>query len=375
MRALLQRPGASSTGRSHRTRPQSVNYYPGATLTTTLRCYPQKYLRRYFFQRIRGGGFFNQAGRIASVCRQWRNIALASPRLWACIDTARGGYAKELLARSKSAPLQIIWQTTDHHNMRVAEIVMRQVSRIQTLEIYAHPDHRLRFLHLNRTMSAPMLEVLKIVVGYAGEIYLPPDILHREMSSLRRLVRLGIPSKLLPFPHLTHLELAPDPLKLKSSVFLDVLKHSPKLKEINVDGLFLDHSGRLYVARSASRALANTDRGRDRDPRSLLDFCAPTIPAQYKGRVLQQNPSRRRTRFIASHRYVAFLSPCLALPLENIHQFSLYHFETMYAKLKLVSAGPMILIRFQGLFVESIRLKLSVSSTSTKRLLFINPGM
>ncbi|KAF4572449.1 hypothetical protein AB1N83_012937 [Pleurotus pulmonarius] len=193
----------------------------------------------------------NEAARVAWVCRQWRDVALASPRLWSFIDTARGEYALELLARSKSAPLRVTCLTTPSTERPepIFEAIMKEVGHIQKLTICLPLSDILHFLRLNGAASAPMLQFLQVIsTDEQPTTPLPPDILLREMPSLLHLglSDIEIRSDLPPFPHLTYLTISVPSFPMTSSQLLHILRHSPKLERIVVYGVaangFLDAS-------------------------------------------------------------------------------------------------------------------------------------
>ncbi|KAG5219437.1 ubiquitin protein [Salix suchowensis] len=86
-------------------------------------------------------------GHISGVCRQWREILLASPRIWSSINVSRVESVLELLKRSKSVPLKIKceeYSCTEPHR-RAAEAVMAEVGRIQDLNLSLPPKDLVDF--------------------------------------------------------------------------------------------------------------------------------------------------------------------------------------------------------------------------------------
>ncbi|KAF4562521.1 hypothetical protein EYR36_003915 [Pleurotus pulmonarius] len=183
-------------------------------------------------------------GAIGGVCRQWREILLASPRIWSSIEVSRLDYALELLQRANSVPLEISCEERSYTDpcRRVAEVVMSEVSRIQSLGVSLHPTDLVQFLRLNRNASAPILENLRLSATstHPEPFTLPHDILHREMPSLRQLVlnNMGISLQLPPLPQLIYLRIATH--SIDASLILASIKGTPKLEELHIEGLVLD---------------------------------------------------------------------------------------------------------------------------------------
>lgn len=71
---------------------------------------------------------------VAHVCRHWRDIALASPRLWSHVDVKREDRTKAFLRRSKRVPLTI----RHFHRSNSAEamqLIFENISRVQVLSL------------------------------------------------------------------------------------------------------------------------------------------------------------------------------------------------------------------------------------------------
>ncbi|KAF9500635.1 hypothetical protein BDN71DRAFT_1032273 [Pleurotus eryngii] len=178
-------------------------------------------------------------GHISGVCRQWREILLASPRIWSSINVSRVESVLELLKRSKSVPLKIKceeYSCTEPHR-RAAEAVMAEVGRIQDLNLSLPPKDLVDFLRLNGDASASMIEHLQLRAVYPPESFsLPRDIMRREMPSLRLLdlTNMVISSQLPMLPHLTCLRISCH--RIHGSLLLSSLQCTPKLKELRVEG-------------------------------------------------------------------------------------------------------------------------------------------
>ncbi|KAF4566182.1 hypothetical protein EYR36_011597 [Pleurotus pulmonarius] len=190
---------------------------------------------------------------VAGVCREWRKIALASPRLWSTIDLSKPECALEFFKRSKAAPLWI------HCNPRPLDIVtangdmvksiMADIGRIQEIDVYATTQEAIvQFLAFNTAARAPLLECLRLVVSRewsSTTVPFPLDVMYREMPSLRRLDlhKINI-SEFPPLPHLTHLTISlNDWSTMRPTSLLASLHHSLKLEELDITGLMKDKPG------------------------------------------------------------------------------------------------------------------------------------
>lgn len=76
--------------------------------------------------------------KVTHVCHEWRNIALHSPRVWNHLRlTADAGLAKELIARSKEAPLYVT-MTCSILQIPIG-LVFSQLNRIRALQLTLDP--------------------------------------------------------------------------------------------------------------------------------------------------------------------------------------------------------------------------------------------
>lgn len=189
---------------------------------------------------------FPQLRHVLGVCRQWRDILLATPGVWCSIDLSSTELTLELLKRSRLAPLQVSIRPrpclyTEQH-ICVAEAIMVEIGRIQELTISLPPINIVRVLCSNEAASAPILEQLRLAVSSAEPFALPVDILCRDMPSLRHLElhNFNITSKLPPFPHLEYLHISTLGHGIRSSLLLRSLCHCSRLKDIEVRGLVND---------------------------------------------------------------------------------------------------------------------------------------
>ncbi|KAF4566197.1 hypothetical protein EYR36_011612 [Pleurotus pulmonarius] len=187
---------------------------------------------------------------VAGVCRHWREVALMFPRLWCTIDIRQPARALMLLARSKSAPLEIRGSASKTEELmstktdeEVAKAVMQKIGWIQSLDLEGWQGKNiLKFLYLNAPTPAPMLEHLRLVAqGHmVPRVSLPPDISQRVMPSLRplELKNINISSGFPPLPHLRCLKFTSiQSPAIRPSALLSLIQYSPELETIEVEGV------------------------------------------------------------------------------------------------------------------------------------------
>ncbi|KDQ30277.1 hypothetical protein PLEOSDRAFT_1101277 [Pleurotus ostreatus PC15] len=191
-------------------------------------------------------------GFVAEVCRQWREIVLASPRMWSSISyLSQADRALEWLKRSKAVPLQIFFHPRPSATLpnQVAEAVMMEIGRIQEFNICLSPHNILPFLRLNEAASAPLLEQITLISD-SPDFSISPETLCRDMPSLRRLelVNIRISSELSPFPNLESLKIIPLTSGIEATSLLSLLHSSPKLEEIEIR---LPNLSNIYIGANA----------------------------------------------------------------------------------------------------------------------------
>lgn len=107
--------------------------------------------------------------KIAHVCHLWREVALSSPRLWSDLTIGTIDWTREMLARSKQAPLSILLSSLYGHpwSPEACKLVLLELSRIERFEIHG-VDSIARQLVL--CPSAPLLHSF-IFIGLERPLY------------------------------------------------------------------------------------------------------------------------------------------------------------------------------------------------------------
>ncbi|KAF8059586.1 hypothetical protein FPV67DRAFT_1588831 [Lyophyllum atratum] len=160
--------------------------------------------------------------RVSHVCTHWRRVALECASLWTNIPFHRPKWAKEMLARSKMAPLIIMLVFVKSWRMRkllcvpcteasVVKATISQLSRINKLALDQGKLGKESFIELVSLLDspAPLLETLEISFsGFAAENRLPDKLLSGQAPRLTHLhVEAGILNwRALPFTNLESLE-------------------------------------------------------------------------------------------------------------------------------------------------------------------------
>ncbi|KZT22507.1 hypothetical protein NEOLEDRAFT_651978 [Neolentinus lepideus HHB14362 ss-1] len=175
--------------------------------------------------------------RIAQVSHHWRQVAIQNPCLWADIVTTSLECFKQMLIRSKEAPLAIVWHVM--HDSRESREIMRlivsELHRIRKLVLTA-PKSFLRAFNrdCNQPRNATQLRVLHVVDcekpsgTYVGSI---PFISTLSLPQLQELKVTGyslVSFRMLLLPSLTSLIWSPSTLHTIGHL-LDLLQSTPLL--------------------------------------------------------------------------------------------------------------------------------------------------
>ncbi|KAF9259883.1 hypothetical protein L218DRAFT_1079644 [Marasmius fiardii PR-910] len=193
---------------------------------------------------------------ISHVCRDWRSVALETPTLWSCPDFRVPKLAREMLTRSKMAPLDIVWKTkgsTSENNQLAIYEAFSHISRFVSLSLTTAINLQYLIEDPNLVKSAPLLQSLYLedlseslgegghrVVG--GAFFLPTSFLGNDAPHLKHFVVKGPcvswESSLLR-QNLTTLIIRhsrPIPGYLpKCDYFLQILECMPSLEELQLD--------------------------------------------------------------------------------------------------------------------------------------------
>lgn len=100
---------------------------------------------------------------VAHVCHYWREVALGCPQLWTMLEFPSVAYTKELLARTKMAPL-MVYADLNHvmgDSLPAVQLAMHHISRITEIDIQAPPGW-IKSLAGQLTAPAPLLERLSL---------------------------------------------------------------------------------------------------------------------------------------------------------------------------------------------------------------------
>ncbi|KAI0358097.1 hypothetical protein OH77DRAFT_1242088 [Trametes cingulata] len=135
---------------------------------------------------------------LTHVCRTWRTVALSTPRLWSRIVLTRPDVAREVLARSKKAPLWVSATLAYHDDPRleVLNTLMQESSRIKELRLTG-PARMVQSLSTQWRLPATKLESMFLssdVKPFDRDSFLPSQALSSEFLSgqVPRLRRLEI---------------------------------------------------------------------------------------------------------------------------------------------------------------------------------------
>ncbi|KAF7430839.1 hypothetical protein PC9H_006553 [Pleurotus ostreatus] len=101
--------------------------------------------------------------KVSHVCQHWRAVALDSPRLWTNIVLSRPKWTREMLKRSKMAPLDIKADLSflTPRLLEVARLMMKQIHRTRSLNITANHS-TLNTIFAGLQGDAPLLRSLNV---------------------------------------------------------------------------------------------------------------------------------------------------------------------------------------------------------------------
>ncbi|KII95037.1 hypothetical protein PLICRDRAFT_693314 [Plicaturopsis crispa FD-325 SS-3] len=181
--------------------------------------------------------------RVSHVCQYWRTIAIGYAPLWSTFPAKHPDWTRELLARSKSAP--IVFDLTpgpcyrDHDLLDSSGLVLSHLSRIADLRLAAYPYAMEELL---KTLSgpSPLLEGLYLHAGRLESLLLPRPLCSIITARLRRLELIGVGLDIawdtLPLNNLTCLTLCLPESSTKPTLLqlLDILDKSPALSALEL---------------------------------------------------------------------------------------------------------------------------------------------
>ncbi|KAK6992256.1 F-box domain-containing protein [Favolaschia claudopus] len=205
---------------------------------------PPEMLSRVFMFCQRDGHLWIRE--VSHICRYWREVAIGCPNLWSCISLTPSRWAKEMLHRSKMAPLSIkanlAYRVTQSHP--IFSSLLGHLSRIRELDVHAGGDSISELLDL--TESAPCLQSLILngnsVHGYQlpdEQRVLEPNFLNGDTPRLRRLelTRFTLPPNSPLLSNLFHLKLhsVPSLARLAVPELVAALEKMPELETLDLD--------------------------------------------------------------------------------------------------------------------------------------------
>ena len=127
--------------------------------------------------------------KVTHVCTHWRRVALECPDLWTTIPFSLPRWAKEMLIRSKMAPLTIVaslYQSKRLHT-ELVHFAMLEMFRIQKLSLTVLQDSGNKNLLTGLARPAPLLESLSISCATPSVNILPKGIFSGEVPRLREV--------------------------------------------------------------------------------------------------------------------------------------------------------------------------------------------
>ena len=213
---------------------------------------PPEILARVFHFLALGGGPFG--GRrnlgwisVTHVCRHWRQVALDNSSLWANIWTTPKNtqWISEMLARSKNAPLDIVFNADAKSIREALLMIIPHISRTRKLHLYNLSTRQSDGVREIYSCEAPALEHFVFTAeADSPNIFrdLNVNILFKgHFPRLRTfsISQIVIPWSLVPRGQLTQLEIicrtnAVDPPGDVNEL-IDLLDHCPSLEILTLD--------------------------------------------------------------------------------------------------------------------------------------------
>ncbi|KIK05308.1 hypothetical protein K443DRAFT_675264 [Laccaria amethystina LaAM-08-1] len=191
---------------------------------------------------------------VSQVCHRWREVALATPKLWTNIDFDHtfGEWKKELLRRTKNTPLDVdIWFDDDEGCDDHAS-TLEHIGHFASLQAYVSPDKNGRVTGYSLLAAlknpTPLLKSLRISVEpvtppirLPKQLFKEPMLNFRELSLINCYVSLSKPSLTgLTKLHVKFPMRLQDGKELYPSVpaWLKIINTMTSLQHLNIDGAF-----------------------------------------------------------------------------------------------------------------------------------------
>ncbi|EPQ53255.1 hypothetical protein GLOTRDRAFT_131529 [Gloeophyllum trabeum ATCC 11539] len=178
--------------------------------------------------------------RITHVRHHWREVALQTPRLWAEVVMAKLPCVKEMLARSKEAPLSVSGSMEDsREGSEMFGSIVGEMHRAKDLNLNVQ-RRLLRPFHRSEPTQVPLLRSLKLSALYtrgSPSSEPLPFISTLIPTQLRELDVTGYPLdcfRILVLPSLTRLSWSGHSTKSTVSAVLALLLHTPLLRSLAI---------------------------------------------------------------------------------------------------------------------------------------------
>jgi hypothetical protein len=178
--------------------------------------------------------------RLVSVCRRWRAVMIAYPRLWSSLVFTSVEVTASMLRRSKESPLVVkadFINSPDSkaHMYRAVFLALSNIQRIRVLHINGSKGVREGLLGTVLDRPAPLLESLRLT-SYertTSSMTIPPSLFAGVTPRLRHFAvfHLSVSWCLPLLRNITHLEIRSSPAP-SFVAFHNVLSRCPDLKTL-----------------------------------------------------------------------------------------------------------------------------------------------
>ena len=172
---------------------------------------------------------------LTHVCRDWREIFVSCPSLWASLDFTNVDKTQVYIERSGSAPLGI--GLSSFHEEEAHLLAVPHIRRLKTLSVHGNPANLLPILVEHFSCPLPLLDGLHIHFPCSRAHTLPEELLNGNFSSLRELVLDQVITP-LPWRNLSNLTTfmlrdVPED-KILLTQLLDFFESAPYLRHIQL---------------------------------------------------------------------------------------------------------------------------------------------